>query len=195
MRKASNILEVGLLLSFIALIAFGAMTMYNNQKLKLTNLSNPNIRPGVNLSTMNAAQGKEKVSYNRTETAGTNALTYLAQVGITPEQFDSAMSNITYNDLKAICATAAAAGQKDIFALTNDLNTSLNLGYDPVSPENVGIDTLPTFVGVFNAATAVKSDSPAKADASAFVDQANTLVKSQLGADVKIPETAGSSAK
>lgn len=180
-QGASSVLEVALLLGFVALIAIGSMTMYNSQKSKLAQYSQTNLnsKASVNLNKLSAAGAKDTVNYNKVETAGTSALTYLASKGITAEEFESALSSVTYGDLQSSVAASAASGQPDIFQLANSLNSSMNLGYQPVSSDSVNLNTLSTMVGVFNAATSVNTGS-SKPVADAFVSQVGSLVQAYV---------------
>ncbi|MDD3437665.1 MAG: hypothetical protein PHC64_10990 [Candidatus Gastranaerophilales bacterium] len=174
MRKAVNIVEIALILCLVVVVSIAAMTMYNNQKLRVANLSTVKTTP-VNLKTTKWSSDvlSKKVPYDKTETAGTNALTYL---GVSEAKFNEAMSKLTYAQLKA----AVTDKNNDIFTLANDLISKLNLGYDKVSLESVTSSTLSTLTGVLNAAViAINSDritTPIKTVAKNYVTQVKSLL-------------------
>lgn len=146
MKKAHGVLEIALLLCFVVAISFAAMTMFNNQKFKLADMSKSHLNSqSVNLGTLKPSQLEFTVNYNKIETAGTNALTYL---GMDSNGFKTAMSDVTYAKLKS----AATGGDDDLFNITNQLITTLNLNYEKVSAQDVNINTLSTVIGVLNAA-------------------------------------------
>ena len=170
MKKAQNLVEVSVLISLVAVVAITSLAIYNNQRMKLANLTNPNLK-NVNVVKMSetSATAKIKVPSTAAETAGTSALTVM---GMNSDKFKSEVSDITYEDLKE----AAAAGGSDIFDLTNDLIAKLNLNYDKVSAENITPETVDTMIGVLNAASIVSSSDANKATADSFIKQFEELI-------------------
>lgn len=168
MKKAHSIIEVSLLICFVAVIAITSLAIYNNQNTRLANMTKSNVK-SVSLAKMDNAKPSDKVPYSAAETAGNNALTALK---MTSDQFKSGISNVTYEDLQK----ASASGSSNIFDLTNALISELKLGYAPVSAENVTEETLSTMIGVLNAAAAVPDTSNAKTTADNFVDEFESLL-------------------
>ena len=175
MKKAHNILEVSLLLCFIVAVSFVALSMYNNQKLKLADLSKSTIKSqSVDLksSSLKASKLNDTVPYNKTETAGTNALTYL---GKSASEFEAALSTVTYSDLSA---AAGENSNENIFTLANSLIAQLNLKYPNVSENDINVDTLSTLVGVFDAAVSAldSSNEGVKTTADSYIKNFETLL-------------------
>ena len=192
MRKAGNILEVGLLLAFVVIIAVGAMTIYNNRKTSVAGLSKSHLSSelAVNLNTMSETKAEETIPYNGAETVSQSSLncfkvgTKVKAISVTTEQFDSAASSITYSELK----NALTPGSNmDLFTLANELNTSLNLGYDSVSAENINSDTLSTLIGIFNSADGISSSNT---EAKLYSSQVKALIGRHVSNLYSI-ETAG----
>lgn len=173
MKKANNILEISLILCFVVTISIVTFTIYNNHNLKLSKLSNIQFSSqSINVATASTPTLNKNVPYNRVETAGTNALTYM---GVSSSKFDSAVSQITYGQLKA----ASADSTNNIFTLANSLITKLNLGYTPVSSEGVNSSTLSTMIGILNAAVSAigssSTDDSVKSLAKTYVTQFESL--------------------
>lgn len=172
MKKGHSIIEVALLLCFIVGISFAAITIYNNQKTDLAYMSKPTVPVNIKTTTgVNAL--KEPVGnprYNKIETAGTNALTYL---GLTPEAYDAAMAKVTYAQLKS---SATGSEDNNIFTLANKLKRDLGLQCADVSPEKVTAKTLSVFSEILNAAVALPDSSPYKPTANAFIAQVKSLL-------------------
>lgn len=169
MKKAHNMVEISLLICFVLAVAIASWNVYNNQKMKLADLSKPALRvQAVNLKTMDESKAEEKIPYTSVETAGTNALTVL---GMSSEEFTTKVSDISYETLKE----SSQNQETDIFNLANSLITMLKLNYNQVSAENITPETLATFVGVLNAAVDVTSGD-AKPTADTFVTQFKSLL-------------------
>lgn len=177
MKRAQSLLEIALLLCFVVTISFAVISMFNNQKIKLADMSKSTIP--VNLKTANGDTLKEPIvnsSFNKIETAGTNALEFL---NTTANNYETTMAKITFAQLKQF----TTGGEDDIFKLANDLNNSLNLGNKPVFPERVTTDTLSIFTKILNAAVAAveSNDSAITQDVKDKANSYITQVKSLLG--------------
>lgn len=177
MKKAHTMVEMALLLCFVVIVSITLMTIFNNQKLKLNNMSKSTLNTqSVNVKDTNlsAAKLNDKVNYDKIETAGTSALTKL---GVSSETFNNAVSNVTYAQLR----DAAAGDDKDVYDLANLLITQLNLKYDKVSAENVNTETLTTFIGVLNAAAGAALsptvDDQTKSLANNYIGKVKSLLK------------------
>ena len=177
MKKAQSVLEFALLLCIIVPISFAVFTIYNNQKNKLADMTKSSVKyQSVNLSSpsLNPAILNDVIPYSKTETAGSNALTY---VGKSASEVESALSSLTYSDLSA---TVNANDTENIFTLANSLISMLHLKYDRVSENDVNRDTLSILIGVLNAsASAVASqntDESVKAIANNYIDHFHSLL-------------------
>lgn len=176
MKKAHSLLEIALLLCVVVAVSFAAVSMFNNQKIKLADMSKSTIP--INLNTADEDTLKKPIvdfSFNKIETAGTNALTFL---NMTANDYETAMAKITFAQLKQF----ATGGKDDIFKLANDLNDSLNLGHRPLFSEKVTTDTLSAFAKILNAAIdAIESDDSAitqdvKDKANNYINQVKSLL-------------------
>lgn len=166
MKKAHNILEIALLLFFVVAVSFTAFSIYNNQKMQLADLSKSTIKSqSVDLKSanLNASKLNDTVPYNKTETAGTNALTYL---GKSASELEAALSEVTYADLVA----ASENNEENIFTLANSLISQLNLKYANVSENDINVNTLSTLVGVFDAAISAVDSSNTEASVKTIAD-------------------------
>ncbi|MEI8128968.1 MAG: hypothetical protein WCG95_05060 [bacterium] len=177
MKKAQSVLEFALLLCIIVPISFAVFTIYNNQKIKLADMTKSSVKyQSVNLisPSLNPAILNDVVPYSKTETAGSNALTY---VGKSASEVESALSSLTYSDLSA---AVNASDTENIFTLANSLISMLHLKYDRVSENDVNRDTLSILIGVLNAsASAVASkntDESVKAIANNYIDHFHSLL-------------------
>lgn len=169
MKKGHGVLEIALMLCFIAAISFAAISVYSHQKNILVFMSKPTVP--VNLKTMDKTKAQENIisPYNKVETAGTNALTLL---GMTSNRYQTAMEGITYAKLQSL----ATGNDNDIFTLANVLQRRLGLNLQNVSSEKVTPDTLSTLTKILDAAVALPDDSPYKDIANSFITQFKALL-------------------
>lgn len=155
MRKAQNVVEIGLLLSLVVVVAITAMTLYNNQKHKLVNLSKSNInQQSVDLTSLSPLKTDEMVPYNQAETAGVLSLELL---GMNATDFANALSNLTYGQLNDLLNSPEG---QDIADLANGLIDSLGLNYPDITATNVTVNTLSDLVGILNAIVGSDPDHP-----------------------------------
>lgn len=173
MKKGHGISEIALMLCFIAVISFAAISIYNHQKGTLVYMSKPTV--SVNLSTMDTNRAQEKIisPYDKIETAGTNALTLLGMDDA--DDYKTAMEGVTYAKLQSL----ANGTNNDIFTLANELKEVLNLtSIDRVSPGNVTPETLSILTKILNAAADLPDDSPYKNMANSYITQVKSLLSS-----------------
>lgn len=181
--KAQNFVEIALLAGLVAIIAIVSFTIINNRKIELTKMSAVNVR-SVNLNTASAVKLKEKIPYNSAiETAGAMSL---EKMGMNASQYDTAMANITYEQLKN---DIQSNGEEDIASLANDLITELNLPYNEISADNISANTLASLTGILNEVSGAEYDNDETAQA--YIARLNTILSTAL-ANSSIGETGGS---
>lgn len=172
MKKGHGVLEIALILCFVAAISFAAISIYNNQKNILVFMSKPTVP--VNVNTIDANKAQETVinsPYNKIETAGTNALIRLGMDS--PKEFETAMAKVNYGKLQSL---ATGRDEDDIFKLANALNDALGLGFADVSSEKVTPETLSIFTKILDAAVALPDSSSFKSTANAYIAQFKLLL-------------------
>lgn len=166
MRKAHNLVEVSLIVVLIIAIAIVVFALINSQKLGLTNMFN-----AVNLEKIDATKAKEKVPFEMTETAGTNALKVL---NMSFQDFTGRVQNVSFQDLKG----ATDKSGKDLFDLANVLIKKLHLNYGPVSASKVNPKTLTALIGVLNASASLPASNSSKADSELYIVKFKKLITS-----------------
>lgn len=147
-KKAQNFIEIALLAGVLVLITISVVTIYNNQSLKTAKMTNINVTNGahngssVNLNTMTADDSGQKIPYNNAnvDTAGA-----LSLVGLSQSDYNSAMSNITYGQVKNSIDQSKSDGEKDILTLANTLDPNAKL-----DSSNVSDSTLETLNDILN---------------------------------------------
>jgi hypothetical protein len=183
MKKAHNIFEVALLLCFVVAVSVVAFTMYNNQKIKLADMSKISVKSQavdstsqvLKMSSPSALKSAQAPAVNNTETAGTNALTYL---DMSSSEFEAAVANVTIADLTA----AATSNEKEnIFTLANSLIQQLNLNYAPLNSSLINESTISILTGILNeavvAATSEDTSANVKTVAENYINSFEALIK------------------
>lgn len=173
-KRAQNFIEIALLACVIVVVSISVYSIYNNKKLEVAKMTHSKInQQAVDLNTASAAKLNEKVPYNGVETAGSMSLKLL---GMSMDEFNSSMANITYQQLKD--AMTSSDGQ-DIASLANSLITQLGLTYPEVTADNVTVDTLSTLTGILNAVSdASHSSDPTS---QAFIERYQSLLTAANG--------------
>lgn len=173
MRKAQNIVEISLLAGAIAVIAIAAFMVYNNQKMRLADMSRFGIiSQSVDLMTLTPERGDDVIPYGGDIVVDDALLRLLAgeRSILDKEYFKSSVANITYQDLK---------NNQDFLAQINNLIRTLGLDYDSIDVNNINSNTLPTIVGALNDAAINSSDSRLTAIVNQFGSLLNLTCDSE----------------
>lgn len=167
-KKAQNIIEIALLASVIVVVAISVIAIYNNQKMEMADLSKVNVnKQTVDLSTASSGKLQENAPYKPIETAGAMS-NLLSSLGMTMDEFNSKMSEITYDDLKK-----ATEQENDIVTMANKLIDDLKIDISKIGKDKVDVNTLRSLAEVASKA----SEQPNNADAKAFLDKFQELLK------------------
>ena len=172
-HKAQNFVEVALLAVVVLLAAFYVLGLFNNQKVKLANLSSVHVNSvkSVNLNNMTEGTANKQIASNKSsvETAGALSLKLL---GMSEDDYQSAMSNITYSELKA--ALSDTSGGENIATLANSLIKQYGLSDTKISADNISSGTLDTLTDVLDN---VSSKNDTSTTAQAFTQRLQSLLK------------------
>lgn len=187
MRKAGNVIEIAMILCVVTIVTIGTLIVYNNQNLRLALLSAIHFKP-INLNTMSEGTAKQTIPYNKTETAGSNALTKL---GMSSADFESAITNITYGDLED--AMEKDSTDNNIATFANELKGPLGLNFEDITATNITGQTLSDLVkvlnGIYNNDLINSTNSAIKAAANGFIERFSSLLTA-AGKNAKIAASA-----
>ena len=181
-RKAQNLTEMAILGAIVVLITVATFTIYNNQKVNLAKRSEVNLTNAdavtQDVETSGRASVKKDYKYTSANASTTSTSTSSDPttqtapelVGMSVSDFEDAMSNLTYNDLKRAASL---------------VNTTRMLAQEPAysnlfeSKNNIGVngDTLDAQINILNA-IAAKDPSKLTATENSFVSKFKTLLNS-----------------
>lgn len=170
MKRALNLIEITLIICFIAAISAISFTLYNQHGFKATQRLNPSGQ-GFDLNAMSPQKASETISYNvPPDTVDSKTLSVLAS---TSDTFTIGLSRITYADLKN---AVVSSNNNGLFDLANTLIKRMKLNYPQFTIINVTPDTLANLVRVLNAAVEVPDSSPNKQVAQAYITKFKMLI-------------------
>lgn len=153
MSKMKNVGLVLILVVLVFVIVALSFVLFNNKQIKANtaDVLNTKFNVGaVNLTKIDAKKAKEPVDFLRTESAGSAALKVLH---MNFDQFQAAISKVTYEDLKA--ASVSKGSDKDMFTLANEAIKTFRLRGPKVSPKTVNKQTFTTLIDVLNVLSSV----------------------------------------
>lgn len=179
MRRAQNVVEILLLCAVVVVIAIPVTIAFNHQNEILAALSkSSSSKQTVNLKTATPEKLSEKVPYAKVETAGTSALSYFNNMS--PQEFDTALSNASYSDLLAKDDNGKG---NNIIDYANELTKNDAAGlsqYKDISETDVTTTTLSELVAILNAVTSAAfnaaKDPKVQAAADGFKERFTTLL-------------------
>lgn len=190
-KKAQGLIDAALLLAIVVVISLFAFTAFNRSKMNLANMSkvevnNPNgggngggnknlVEVIVDIFNMDDNQAEKKIPYYPVEVSG--ALSMLEPQGMTQDQFNSYMSNITYGDVQGYVSLKGAGIYGDLKTCTNTLITNLGLSVPPIDYHQTSSATLASFVAVLNAIASGKANGEELGLVSTFISKFQGLLK------------------
>lgn len=177
MSKAGKVGLIVVIIAIVVVVTALSFLFLNNKQVK-TNAGtflNTKLNIGaINLNKMDKQTAGQPVQFTRTESASSSTLKVLH---ISFEQFQDAISKVTYQDLKN--ASVTKGSDKDIFTLANQAITTFHLNEPKVSPKSVNLQTFTSLIDVMNVLTTVpdKTTGDLKTLKDSYVKKFKALIK------------------